>query len=99
MEHSPASSFEGEKRAPNLGEAVSIARRSVAGMIDLPIDSVAHVEKQPDGTWRIFIDLIESTARMGDNDLLATFELHIDVTGEMTFCTRQRRYRREEKEG
>ena len=42
------------------------------------------------------VDVIESAARLGDNDLVAAFEVRIDQHGEVLSCSRTRRYRREE---
>lgn len=100
MEHSPSESFVSQRggNRPGLKEAIAIARRSVAGITDQQIDSVAHCQKQDGGIWHVVVDVIESHARMGDNDLLAAFEVHIDTTGEVVFCSRTRRYRREDRE-
>ena len=79
-----------------LPEAIRIARRAVSAVTDLPIDAVAHTEFTDEKTWKVVVDVIESRARMGDNDLLAAFEVHIGADGEVLFCSRSRRYRREE---
>ncbi len=83
---------------PGMKEAIAIARRSVAGITDQQIDAVAHCAQQEDGSWRVVIDVVDSVARLGDNDLLAAFEVHVDPSGEVIFCSRVRRYRREERE-
>ena len=44
------------------------------------------------------VDLVESVARMGENDLLAAYEVTIGVDGELKHFTRLRRYRREDME-
>lgn len=99
MEHSPATSFAGNDAKPlrSLTEAIKIARRSVSGVTDLPIDAISHCERSEDGTWRVTVDVIESHARLGDNDLLAAFEVQIDPAGELLYCSRTGRYRREEQ--
>ena len=101
MEHSPPDTFLSTRSGvrPAWKEAIAIARRSVSGITDQPIDSVSHCQKQENGDWRVVIDVIDSPARMGDNDLLAAFEVHIDEGGDVTFCSRTRRYRREDREG
>lgn len=100
MEHSPSDTFISQRTGsrPGLKDAIAIARRSVTGITDQKIDSVSHCQRQPDGTWNVVVDVIDSRARMGDNDLLAAFEVHIDDSGEVIFCSRTRRYRREDRE-
>lgn len=44
------------------------------------------------------IDVIEALARMGDNDLLATFEIEMDCDGESLRIERIGRYRREDRD-
>lgn len=98
MEHSPAAAFksvQGERSA-SMSDVLAVARRSVAGIADLPVDAVSHCEKREDGIWRIVVDVVESPARLGDNDLLAAFEVHIDPQGELLYCSRIGRYRRED---
>ena len=100
MEHSSSDKFISQRGVarPGLKEAIAIARRSVTGITDQTIDSVAHCQKQESGVWHVVVDVIESSARMGDNDLLAAFEVHVDETGEVIYCSRTRRYRREDRE-
>lgn len=97
MQHSDAAAFSSDRDRgpPGMAEAVVIARRTVAGIADLPIDAVSHCQRQDDGTWTIVVDVIESPARLGDNDLVAAFEVRLDQCGEVLMCSRTRRYRRE----
>ncbi|MXQ07943.1 gas vesicle protein [Alphaproteobacteria bacterium GH1-50] len=100
MEHSPPDTFLSSRGGtrPGWKEAIAIARRSVSGITDQPIDAVSHCQRKENGDWNVVIDVIDSPARMGDNDLLAAFEVHLDETGEVIFCSRTRRYRREDRE-
>ena len=81
-----------------MPEAIAIARRSIGAMVDLQLDAVSHCERAEDGTWKVVVDLVESVARMGENDLLAAYEVTIGVDGELKHFTRLRRYRREDME-
>lgn len=81
----------------SLVDAMAIARRSVAVFTELPIDSVVSCAAL-DGGWQVRIDVIESAARMGDNDLLAAYDVTISPTGEVQSFTRKRRYHREDRE-
>lgn len=79
-----------------MAGAIQRARDELAVMTDLQVDAVTRAERRPDGGWIINIDLIESIARMGDNDLLITYELQIDETGALIGMSRLARYRRED---
>ncbi|MEM8869598.1 MAG: gas vesicle protein GvpO [Pseudomonadota bacterium] len=83
--------------ALSLVDAMAIARRSVAVFTELPIDSVVSCIAL-DGGWQVNIDVIEGAARMGDNDLLAAYEVSISPSGEVSAFSRKRRYHREDRE-
>lgn len=87
----PEAEFGG--RPVTLVEAMTLARRSVALFTELAVDAVAECGRDGDG-WRVVVDVIESAARMGDNDMLATYEVHLSATGEVTRFTRTGRYLR-----
>lgn len=86
--------------APRLSmmQAIAHAKAALATMTVLQFDSVGRCERQPEGRWTITLDLIESMARMGDNDLLATYEVDLDAEGEPLNMMRTRRYHREDRD-
>ena len=86
-----------DKTQISLIEAMSAARRSVALFTELPVDSVVTCESTETG-WRVLVDVIEAAARLGDNDLLATYEMSLAPSGEVTAFNRLRRYHREDRE-
>lgn len=99
MEHSgeePFAAAHTERRIA-LKDAIALARRSVSGITELKIDAVSHCERKENGMWNVVIDVLESHARLGDNDLLAAFEVHIDESGEVLYCSRTHRYHREDR--
>ena len=79
--------------------AITEAKGAVLAMTGLPVDTVAQCRKGDDGAWRISVDVIESPARMGDNDLLATYEVIIGADAELMSFDRLRRYHREDRDG
>lgn len=79
-----------------LSGAIARAREEIATLTQMPIDAVTRTERGPDGGWVIAIDLIEAAARLGDNDLIATYELEFDASGETIRMERTARYKREE---
>lgn len=80
----------------SLIEALSIAQKSISELSSLPVDSIASSETREDGGWKIVIDVLEGSARIGENDLLASYQLEIGPDGALMGYSRIRRYRREE---
>lgn len=78
-----------------LIEIVAAARRAVAVMTDLPVDQIVSCEADGD-TWQVILDVVEAPARIGDNDLLATYELALGPRGELQRIARLGRYHRED---
>lgn len=79
----------------SLVEAMSLARRSVALFTEMKVDQVAEIDRA-DGGWRVVVDVVESSARMGDNDLIASYEVAITAEGEVSRYARIGRYRRDD---
>lgn len=79
-----------------IAGAIQRARDEVVMLTDLKVDAITRVHRSPDGGWIIVLDLVESVARMGDNDLLATYELTLDGNGALMGMSRLARYRRED---
>lgn len=98
MEHPRNEEF-AQTRSPTLSmsAAVRLARAEIAGVSAAPVDAVARCERDGDGGWILAFDLIESPARMGENDLLARYELRLDKGGGVTSIERTARYRREDR--
>lgn len=78
-----------------LVEAMSLARRSVALFTEQKIDNVATCERA-EGGWRVVVDVVEAAARMGDNDLIASYEVVIGADGEVSRYARVARYHRDD---
>ncbi|MGL4636230.1 MAG: gas vesicle protein GvpO [Beijerinckiaceae bacterium] len=72
------------------------AREAAEAITGLKSDAVSRCEKRDSG-WYAIVDILESKARVGDNDLMSTYELLMDATGEVTSYKRLRRYYRTER--
>lgn len=97
MEHPDPAEFATSRRnAMTLTEALKIAKSEVAAISDLPVDGLAKSERLPDGGWAVTLELVESPARMGENDLLSAHELKLDPEGRVVEIARIGRYRRED---
>jgi hypothetical protein len=94
------SEWEAEASAPvALYNAIAAARRCAEQFTGLPFDGIAASGRHADGGWRVVIDVVESAARMGDNDLLAVYEVLLTDHGELTGFARLGRYHREDGAG
>lgn len=82
----------------SMHQAIVAARNALGAVTSLAIDAVGRCERQANGAWQVKIDVIEAMARMGDNDLLTTFEVELDGEGEPLRIERLGRYRREDRD-
>jgi len=80
-----------------LLEAMASARKVVADLAGHPVDAVSMAERAGTG-WRLVVDVVEASARMGDNDLLAAYEVTLAADGGLEGFRRLRRYHREDAE-
>lgn len=59
-----------------------LAKEIIIELTDQPFDSIALCEAKEDG-WRVVVDVIESRARMGDDDVITVYQLDMDVEGAL----------------
>ena len=99
MKHENKSAFKTAAPPPKPGlsmmEAIKAARAAVLEMTGIEADGITECEKDEAGGWKISVDVIESPARLGDNDLLATYAIQIGPDRELMRYSRIRRYHRE----
>lgn len=81
-----------------LVEAIRAARDAVAEFTNLPVDAVSACTPR-EGSWLAEVDVIESPARLGDNDMLATYKVTIDPNGALAGFERIARYNRTDAAG
>ena len=98
MEQPHPEVFTSKRTTPGFGpaDAIEAARRAMAATGHAAIDGVAACEVGEDGLWRVEVEVLESRARMGDNDLLAAYDVRLGEAGEVRGFRRLRRYFREE---
>lgn len=80
-------------RPVSMPQAMALARNAVALFTELTVDAVVSCGRAESG-WRVVVDVVESPARMGDNDLLATYEVTMAADGEVEGFARTGRYHR-----
>jgi hypothetical protein len=74
-------------------EAVKRARHHVHGLTGKEAEAVVGLEKGDDG-WTVLLDVVELRRVPNTTDVLATYEVELDVDGELTGCRRVHRYSR-----
>lgn len=70
-----------------------LAKEIIVELTSQPFDAIAICEPLEDG-WRVVVDVIESKARMGDDDMLSTYELNMNAEGGIRGYKRISRHRR-----
>jgi len=89
---------DGAAPEPSLAAIVATARDSLALLTDRPVDQVVSCARAGEH-WQVLLDIVEAPARLGDNDLLATYRVSLTAAGEVSEIARIRRYNREDKAG
>jgi hypothetical protein len=79
-----------------LVEAIAIARRCTEDLTSLPVDGISASGRHGENGWRVVVEVIESPARLGDNDLISKHEVLLSGDGELTGFSRIGRYHRED---
>lgn len=82
--------------ALSMLEAIAQARRAFAGLSGAKIDAVVQCAADEEGSWRVVLDVIESPAKLGKNDLLCSYELRVTPQGRISGFQRLGRYHRED---
>jgi hypothetical protein len=76
-------------------EIVATARATVAFFTELPVDAVASCLRRG-SEWVVRVDVVEARARLGDNDLIASYEIVLDAAGAVLGLERTGRYHRDD---
>ena len=97
MQNMAGTEFRSERTGGALGlaEAVGHARTALSSLTSAQLDAVSLAEEIDDHCWRVELEVVESAARIGDNDLLCAYEIRIAPNGSVLGFRRLRRYHRE----
>lgn len=87
-----------KRSTPTMLDAIGAAKQIVQDMTSLALDSIVSCKKFEEEGWAVAIDVIEAPARMGDNDLLSTYEVSLDNQIVLKEFKRLRRYHREDRD-
>lgn len=87
-----------EHQALTMLDAIDAAKAAIGAMTGQQIDAIVQCSRADAGDWTVAIDVIESFARMGDNDLLTTYQVQLNAKADLLNFNRLRRYHREDQE-
>ena len=101
---SPANG-DGRKRAsrrrngrPNAAKVAGAARRAIAELMGHAPEAVSGIQRDDDG-WLVTVEFVELERIPQSTDVMATYEVELDGSGELTGYRRTRRYVRSQAEG
>lgn len=82
-----------EARAINLREAINGVTQQLPFILGMEVSRVVAASKNEEG-WHLTIELIERKAIPDTQDLIGTYEVLLDVEGELTSYERRSMRRR-----
>jgi hypothetical protein len=69
------------------------ARAAAEAITGQKAEAVSRCEKHGDA-WIAHVEVMEMKGRLADNDMLASYRLHLDAAGDVTSFDRLRQYHR-----
>ncbi|MEM7520420.1 MAG: gas vesicle protein GvpO [Pseudomonadota bacterium] len=86
-------------KALSMPDAIAKARLAMGAITSAPVDAVRSCTRGENDVWTATVEVIESPARLGDNDLISAYEMKIDGGGDLLEFQRVGRYHREDAAG
>jgi hypothetical protein len=77
----------------SLTEVALRAKEQLSSITGLPVSTVSSLQHGADG-WHVITELIEMRRIPDSSDILATYELLLDESGQLMSYQRTRRYAR-----
>ncbi|MCS6882492.1 MAG: gas vesicle protein [Oscillochloridaceae bacterium] len=77
----------------NVATIVNVAREQIAALTGMPVDTVSRVLRDGNG-WMLDLELLEMKRIPDSNDVLATYQVHLDTEGNLMSFLRTNRYYR-----
>ncbi|WP_270886809.1 gas vesicle protein GvpO [Pedococcus sp. 5OH_020] len=79
----------------SLRRAGAIALDAVGELVGCPAEGVTGIHRA-DGEWRVTVEVLEVERVPETTDVMASYEVQVDLDGNVTGYTRLRRYLRAE---
>jgi Gas vesicle synthesis protein GvpO len=76
-------------------EIARLTREQLSELTGYRADTVSSIKRDGEG-WRVTVELVELKRIPDSGDLLATYEVNLDETGDVMAYARTRRYLRSE---
>jgi Gas vesicle synthesis protein GvpO len=91
-------SSDGKERRParrrSGAQLAQRARRELSEITGLEAESVTSLERADDGTWKVTVELLELSRVPETDDMLGSYEVELNESGELLGYRRVRRYTR-----
>jgi Gas vesicle synthesis protein GvpO len=76
------------------GQLAQRARQELAEITGLEPEGVTSLERSDDGTWKVIVELLELERVPPTDDVLGSYEAHLDENGDLIGYERVERYTR-----
>lgn len=77
----------------NTLQATQAARDTLSSILGITVETIASCRKHDSG-WTVELEVVETKARIADNDLIAIYSVDIDADGDVSGYSRTARYQR-----
>ena len=88
----------GVKKSLAAAEIAQQARRQLTEITGLEPETVTAIEQYEDATWRVTVELLELERIPQSDDVIGTYEVDLDRTGELLSYRRIDRYPRSQSQ-
>jgi len=75
-------------------EAIQLVRRDLPQLLGRPIESILGLERGDGDGWSITVQVVELSRIPHSTDVLGAYSVTVDRDGDVTSCSRRRRYYR-----
>jgi Gas vesicle synthesis protein GvpO len=82
------------RKRPSGAQVAQLARRLLGEITDLEPQGVTGLEQYEDGSWKVTVELLELSRVPETDDILSSYEVEMDESGELFGYRRVRRYAR-----
>jgi gas vesicle protein GvpO len=84
----------GSSRRLSGGQLAQRARQELAEITGLEAEGVTSLERSDDGTWTVTVEMLELERVPPTDDVLGSYEAHLDEKGDLISYERVERYTR-----
>jgi hypothetical protein len=88
-----------EKRKRPAGPKLALeARKQLSEITGMEAESVSSLQRGDDGTWKVVVEVLELSRVPSTDDVIGSYEVEMDESGELLGYQRIRRYPRSKAE-